>query len=315
MLTLRSYTPTDLPNVLQFAGQCFLDRNLSNFHPGDILHAMSSRYRGHDLDQYFWLFEEQDRLVAIAELSKAESANYILITHPSYCKDNRESPLHIECQKIMRERMKDNPLDKRVLSTNIVTTDEEAIACLTNLGYDLKPSNYIQTLRSLEMPIPNPVLPEGFQIRSVSGENEAHLVAEVHKGSFGGNWTSEEYLKVVRTPGFSIEHELVVVAPDGRFAAFLIYWLDPISKSGLFEPVGCHAEFQRRGLTKALMYEAMKRMVNAGMEKAVVIHESDNPASTHLYASVGFLENFKTLDCEINLGNQPDSNLVGGTQS
>ena len=304
MLKLCPYTPTDLSKVLQFTGQCFLDRNFSNFHSGDIVHAMSSRYRGNDLDQYFWLFEEQDRLVALAELSKGESASYMLITHPSYSESNGESTLHTECQKIMHRRMKENHIDKRVLSTNIVASDEKAIECLTNLGYDLKPSKYIQTLRSLDMPIPSPVLPKGFQIRSVSGENDAHLVAEVHKGSFGGSWSSEEYLKVMRTPGFSIEHELVVVAPDGRFAAFLIYWLDPISKSGLFEPVGCHEEFQRRGFAKALMHEAMQRMVNAGMEKAIVVHESDNLAARNLYASVGFLEHFKTLDCEINLGNE-----------
>jgi ribosomal protein S18 acetylase RimI-like enzyme len=265
---------------------------------------MSSRYRGTDLDQYFWLFEHQDELIAFAELSKAESANYTLITHPSYRESNDESTLHRDCQHIMRERMKDNPPDKRVLSTNINASDKKTIDCLKSLGYELKPGNYIQTLSSLDMPIPIPVLPEGFQLRNVLGEHEAHLSVEVHKGSFGKIWSSEEYLKVMRTPGFSIEHELVVVAPDGRFAAFLIYWLDPISKSGLFEPVGCHKDFQRRGLTKALMHEGMKRMVNAGMEKAVVIHESDNPASTNLYASVGFKEKFKTVDCEINLGNE-----------
>jgi mycothiol synthase len=304
MLKLRPYTPTDLSKVLQFTGQCFRDRNFSNYHPGDIVHSMSSSYRGNDLDQYFWLFENQDGLIALAELSKGESASYTLITHPSYCENDRELSLFTECQSIMRERMKENPLDKRVLSTNIAASDEEAIACLTNLGYHLNPSKHVVTLRSLDLPIPNPMLPEAFQIRSVSGENEAHLVAEVHKGSFGSNWSSEEYLKVMRTPGFSIEHELVVVAPDGRFAAFLIYWLDPISKSGLFEPVGCHEEFQRRGFAKALMYEAMKRMVNAGMEKAIVGHNSNNLAARNLYASVGFLEHFKTLDCEIHLGNE-----------
>ena len=302
MLKLRPYTPTDLSKVLQFVGQCFRDRNLSNYHPGDIAHWMSSRYRGDNLDQHFWLFEQQDELIAFAELSKAESANYTLFTHPS-CEHDMELSLFVECQSIMRERMKENPLAKRVLSTNIAAFDERAMACLKSLGYHLTPSKEVMNLRSLDVPIPISVLPEGFEIRSVLGEHEAHLAAEVHQGSFGGNWTSERFLKVARTPGYSIERELVVVAPDGRFAAFLIYWFDPISKSGLFEPVGCHKEFQRRGLTKALMYEGMQRMVNAGMEKAVVIHENDNLASTNLYASVGFLEHFKTLDCEIHLGN------------
>lgn len=301
MLKLRPYTPTDLAKVLQFLGQCFLDRNFSDYHPGDILHAMSSRYRGTDLGQYFWLFEEENTLIAFAELSKSELANYVLVTHPGYGDSDREATLHIECQRIMRKRMKDNPPDKRVLSTNTSASDEKTIDCLGNLGYELQPGNYIQTLRSLDMPIPSPVLPEGFQIRSASGEHEAHLLVEVHKGSFGKLWTSDEYLKVMRTPGFSIDHELVVVAPDGRFAAFLIYWLDPVSKSGLLEPVGCHKDFQRRGLSKALIYEAMQRMVNAGMEKAVVLYESDNPAAKNLYTSVGFKENFKTLDCEIHL--------------
>ncbi len=300
MFNIRPYASTDLAKVMQFVGQCFLARGFSDYHPGDILHAMSSRYRGSHLDEHFWLFEQQDKLIAFAELSKAQSANFTLITHPN-CEYDLELSLFTECQNIMRERMKENPIDKRILSTNISNSDKKTIVCLSNLGYQVKPGNYIQTLRSLDIPIPIPVLPEGFHIRSASGENEVSLLVEVHKGSFGKNWTDEEYLKVMRTPGFSIDHERVVVAPDGRFAAFLIYWLDPISKSGLFEPVGCHKDFQRRGLTKALMYEAMEHMVKAGMEKAVVLHESDNPASTHLYASVGFKENFKTLDYEIQL--------------
>ena len=297
MLKLRPYTADDLPAVLQFVGKCFQDRNFSNFHPGDIVHWMSNGYRGTDLDQYFWLCEEQGELTAVAELD-GKWASYALITHPNHQGD-RELALLTECQNVMQQRMKENPPDKRVLSTSVAVSDQERIAWLKKLGYHVQSSNRVVTLRPLDTPLPVPALPADFQIRSVAGENEAGLVAEVHNGSFGSSWSSEEYLKVMRTPGFSIEHELVVVAPDGHFAAFLIYWLDPISKSGLFEPVGCHEDFQRRGLAKALMYEAMKRMVDAGMEKAIVGHNSDNVAARNLYASVGFREHFKTLDCEL----------------
>ncbi|MEZ4631995.1 MAG: GNAT family N-acetyltransferase [Deinococcales bacterium] len=300
MLNRRSYRPTDLAKVLQFIGRCFLARGFSDYHPGDILHAMSNRYLGDDLEKYFWLFEQEGELVAFAELSRARSATYILITDPNY-RGNGES-LHLECQRGMLERLKDLPPEKRVLSTNIAASDEKTITCLKALGYQIKPSNYTQALRPLAMPIPSPVLPEAFQIRHVLGEAEAPLVAKVHQAAFARAWTAEDYLKVMQTPGFSTERELVVVAPDGRFAAFLIYWLDPVSKSGLLEPVGCHQDFQKRGLTKALMYEAMRRMLNAGMEMAVVLYESDNPAAVRLYASVGFKEHFKTLDCEIDLG-------------
>jgi ribosomal protein S18 acetylase RimI-like enzyme len=95
---------------------------------------------------------------------------------------------------------------------------------------------------------------------------------------------------VKRTPGFHIDRELVVVAPGGRFAAFLIYWLDPVSKSGLFEPVGCHPDYQRLGLASALMYEGMRRMLAQGMTMAIVLHQpaQKNLASAALYRSVGF---------------------------
>jgi mycothiol synthase len=111
-------------------------------------------------------------------------------------------------------------------------------------------------------------------------------------------WQPGEYLNVMRTPGFHVDRELIVVAPDGRFAAFLIYWIDPVSKSGLFEPVGCHRDFQRLGLTRALMYEGMRRMVAHGMTTAVVKHQptQKNPAAAALYRSVGFSLKYTIAD-------------------
>jgi ribosomal protein S18 acetylase RimI-like enzyme len=110
----------------------------------------------------------------------------------------------------------------------------------------------------------------------------------VHDSAFTPKWAGGAYLPVVRTPGYAIERELVVVAPDGRFTAFLVYWLDPLSRSGLFEPVGCHSDFRRRGLTTALLYEGMRRMVAQGMRTAIVNHHTDNLAAAALYRSVGF---------------------------
>jgi ribosomal protein S18 acetylase RimI-like enzyme len=92
----------------------------------------------------------------------------------------------------------------------------------------------------------------------------------------------------MRTPGFDMEREMIVVAPGGQFAAFTVYWLDPITKSSLFEPVGCHKEFRQKGLTKALMYTVMQRMKDAGIHTSLVGYKPDNEAAIRLYASVGF---------------------------
>ena len=156
---------------------------------------------------------------------------------------------------------------------NVAITEKNRIACLEKLGYSSQESDTVVDKCSLES-IAESMLPEGFSIRSVTGEHEATLLADVHSSAFGSSWTAESYIKVMQTPGFDSERELVVVSPDGRFASFLVYWLDPISQSGLFEPVGCHKDFQRKGLTKALMLEGMKRMKQAGMKTAMVGHSA-----------------------------------------
>ena len=168
---------------------------------------------------------------------------------------------------------------------------------LARLGYSATGApGLLYTARSLRDPIPDKPLPDGFSMRPVAGEQEAALVAEVHNGAFTPKWDAEKYLDVMRTPGFQIDHELVVVAPDGRFAAYVIIWLDPISRSGYFEPVGCHRDFQRRGLTSALMYEGMRRMRAAGMETAIVRYSVDNVSGVPLYRSVGFQTRYETIE-------------------
>lgn len=147
---------------------------------------------------------------------------------------------------------------------------------------------YHLTVRSLHDPLPDVSLPEGFTIRSAAGLHEAEALAAVHAGAFGSEWTPGMYAALMQTPGYHMENELVAAAPDGRLAGFCILWHDPILKTGLFEPVGVHADFHRRGLGRALMVKGLRRMRAAGMETALVGHEVENPASTALYHGLGF---------------------------
>jgi mycothiol synthase len=181
-----------------------------------------------------------------------------------------------------------NIKDKKPLTT-LTSADSSRKLFLEEMGYhrEARHLDLINT-RSLTEPIPEPDLPPGFIIRSAAGEAEVANLVKVHSGAFNSKWTESSYLEVMRTPSYDVERELVVVAPDGTFAAFLIYWPDPVSKSGLFEPVGCHKDFQRQGLTKALMYSGMQRMKAAGVQTALVLYHADNEAGRALYTSVGF---------------------------
>ena len=166
---------------------------------------------------------------------------------------------------------------------------------LEALGFTPADADYAVLKRNLDH-VPDVSLPDGFTLRPLAGEHEARLAADVHNGAFGRNWTEDEYIKVMRTPAFERTRELVVTAPEGRFAAFTVIWPDPVSRTGLFEPVGCHRDFTRRGLATAILFAGMDRMKAAGMETALVGCEPSNQAAVSLYRSAGFEPFFETVD-------------------
>lgn len=88
-----------------------------------------------------------------------------------------------------------------------------------------------------------------------------------------------------------MEYEIVTVAPDGRFASFTNVWVDEVNHTIVFEPVGTHSDFRRRGIGRAMMAYVLKRMqAEHGIERAYVCHELDdkNPGAGAFYYSVGF---------------------------
>jgi ribosomal protein S18 acetylase RimI-like enzyme len=283
----------ELPEILRFVGECNVLANFCGcFHPGDICHFLSNSLRGRDLEQHFYIYKEVDgQILGLAMVYSARHSGYNVLVHPRYRGQELESSLVTWGEQQTQKILQLAGSDISWISTEVMNCDTIRKGILQAQGYVApnEPAFYF-TMRSLQIPIPSSNLPVGFTMRSVAGEEEAEVVQAAHASAFDSIWQPGEYRNVMRAPGFHIDHELVVVAPDGRFAAFLIYWVDPISKSGLFEPVGCHKDFQRLGLTRALMYEGMRRMISHGMTMAIVLHqpEQENPASAALYRSAGF---------------------------
>jgi mycothiol synthase len=282
----------ELPKILQFVGECNVLADFCGcFHPGDICHYLSNSLRGRDLEQYFHIYEVYGQILGLVMLYSARHSGYNVLVHPHYRDQELESSLITWGEQQTRIILQAAGSDINWIGCEVMNCDTiRRDILLTQVYVASNEPAFYYTMRSLQIPIPESHLPDGFTIRSVAGEEEAEVVQAAHASAFGPSWQPGEYRNVMRTPGFHIDRELVVVAPDGRFAAFLIYWIDPISKSGLFEPVGCHQDFRRLGLTRALMYEGMRRMISHGMTIAIVLHEpeQENPASAALYRSVGF---------------------------
>jgi len=108
--------------------------------------------------------------------------------------------------------------------------------------------------------------------------------------SVGASASSDaSYLaEVMEKPGYDPDREIIAVAPDGRVAAYTVYWTDERNRLGHFEPVGTHRDFRRLGLARAVMAAALARMRSAGMRSASVNHNEDNAGAGRLYESLGF---------------------------
>jgi ribosomal protein S18 acetylase RimI-like enzyme len=166
--------------------------------------------------------------------------------------------------------------------------DTARVTLLTELGWEADDGlPYILNRSTIDL-IPLPTLPEGFAFRAAKSIEDAAALAAVHNASFGSSWTPEGYGRVMLSPGYAPERELVIQAPDGPFAAFTIIWFDHLNATGLFEPVGTHKDYRRRGFGRAIILYGLQQMAAAGMKFATVAHFGQNEAAQGLYQACGF---------------------------
>jgi ribosomal protein S18 acetylase RimI-like enzyme len=100
--------------------------------------------------------------------------------------------------------------------------------------------------------------------------------------------TPDYYRTFMTAPGYDPELDVVVVAPDGTFAAFVMAWADSTLKLGELEPVGTHQDYRRRGLGKAALFEALRRLRAAGMDAVSVATSALDTGNIAFYQAAGF---------------------------
>lgn len=259
-------------------------------HIGDIPHRLFNGFRErYPLGDVVRLWFAGDTLIAFVMIQPVDGTYEALIA-PALRGTAYERDIHRWAYRATRTWLDRLGKADTPIITDAADCDPHTVAMLTGLGFTPENQPWLVTYtRLLAVPIPEVALPEGFTIRGAQGDADAEQLAAVHSSAFDSNWTADLYRdEVMHKPGYIAENERVVVAPDGRFAAFCLLWLDDVNHSGLFEPVGTHADFQRRGLGKALMADCLHWLHSRGMQIAYVTSERDNPASNALYQKLGF---------------------------
>lgn len=165
---------------------------------------------------------------------------------------------------------------------------------LIDRGYRLSGSWEHHHRRSISSPIQEPVLPEGYKIRSLRGRTDLPERSLVSWKAFHPHESMEEYegwewyLNVQRAPLYRPDLDLIVLSAEGEFASFCTIWFDVITRSGSFEPVGTSPKHQRLGLGKAVIYSGLRKLQELGAEMAFVGSGAE-PASS-FYTAIGFQE-------------------------
>jgi len=288
-LIRRTYTGgADLKLLQDFNARAIsITHHCGYLHPGDIPHHIYNGNKHYDPVELLTLWEDDQGLAAW------------LLANPGFkCFDAQVRPDlrggQLEQEVLERgyertaELMQRHKIDSQHIYANAFRGDTARVESLTALGWKPDTENPYVLNRTKIIPIALPTLPDGFSFRSAKGIEDAATLAEVHNGAFGAIWTPDLYRKVMESPGYAPERELVIQAPDDTCVAFTVTWYDYLNHTGLFEPVGTHKDYQRSGFGRAIILYGMQQMAATGMEFATVANFGDNDAARGLYQSCGF---------------------------
>jgi mycothiol synthase len=151
-------------------------------------------------------------------------------------------------------------------------------------------------LRLGRQPLPAPILADGYAMRTTDPADPADCqrIADLLNQAFGRTFHNAlEYQHFAElAPSFRRDLDLVAVAPDGSFAAYVGIPYDEVNRRGIYEPVCTHPDHQRKGLARALMTEGLHRLRAIGAVDAIVGTGDMVPANS-LYTAMGFTEAYK----------------------
>lgn len=80
--------------------------------------------------------------------------------------------------------------------------------------------------------------------------------------------------------------DLAVETADGQAAGYALFWLDPVTKVGLVEPMRVEDAYQRRGLARTLLTAGVNRLAERGARRLKVGYSTE--AARNLYVGAGF---------------------------
>lgn len=127
-----------------------------------------------------------------------------------------------------------------------------------------------------DLPILDAPAPDGFVVRALGDIDELPARSWVSWRAFHPDEPDEKYRgwtwyhNIQRIPQYRRDLDIVAVAPDKTIVGFCTLWLDDVTRTAMFEPVGVMPEYHGHGLGKAMMCEGMRRVQKLGATRVTV---------------------------------------------
>lgn len=184
---------------------------------------------------------------------------------------------------------------QRYLKVFVNDFDNELEHLVIVRGYQ-KDTTQKRPLSQMKIPLsyqPEISIPDGFRLLSLAEDNDLGKLNHLLWQGFYPEIKSPSTDKVGRqkqqsAPSYRKDLNIIVVAPDGEYAAYAGTWIETTNNYAVLEPVCTSPEYRRMGLGNAAVLEGIRRCAELGA--SLVYVGSEQP----FYLTLGFT---KIFDC------------------
>jgi len=261
-----------LRRAMVFVAECRAAAPLGEYpHVGDLQWWCRTGALDDPADWRFWPGPD-GRDVAVGLI---EGENVVALVHPTARDRGREDEVRRWAVGRVEEKVCVAGSGTPYTLVEEVAEDAPArVAAVESAGYTRGPSHYVSYRRDISAPLPEPLVPVGYVVCHMAGEEEAAARGTLQRDAFSGTYSDESaaarWLGTMRMPGYDPALDLVIVASDGTLVAGCLCWLDARNQVGLVEPLGTRPAYRRRGLASALLAEGLRRLAACGATAALV---------------------------------------------
>ncbi|NTW21775.1 MAG: GNAT family N-acetyltransferase [Nostocales cyanobacterium W4_Combined_metabat2_030] len=247
--------------------------------------------------------DDTGTLVGFGQISMPEPKQEIdgflyFYVHPKAQQEKLENAIIRWSEQRMREVRKQRHLPVKLRSSSRDDLTDR-IAVLEEHKFSVDRA-FLTMVRRLDDAIPTAHLPDGFSLRPLAGEQEIKAWVECFNQSFIDHWNHHDLTDTtvkswLTKPNYRPDLNLVVVAPNGKIAAFCDASICPEEnartgkKEGWINWLGTSRNFRKMGLGKAVLVAGMQALKTAGMDTVKLAVDAESlTGATRLYESVGF---------------------------